>query len=98
MTLEGGLYPTPETARSVNNCAIGNKFTAATHPAQIQRGWGCQNETTPNPGFESFEYILGLSAESAARTQEGQPAPAPQPTMPQPCAGVPKNALCHSRP
>ena len=98
VTLEGGLYPTPELARSVNNCLIGNKFTAPTHPAQIQRGWGCQNETTPNPGFESFEYILGLSAESAARTQEGQPAPPPQPTMQQPCAGVPKNALCHGRP
>jgi hypothetical protein len=98
VTLEGGLYPTPETARSVNNCLIGNKFTAATHPAEIEGQWGCQNATTPNPGFESFGYLLELSAESAERTQVGQPEPPAQPTMQQPCAGVPKNALCHGRP
>jgi hypothetical protein len=94
VTLEGGLFPTPELAQSVNNCVSGNTFSAPTSPANIQQGWGCQNKTTPNPGFESFEYINILSAESQARTQEGQPAPPAQPTMPSPCKGVPKNALC----
>ena len=95
ITLEGGLFPTPETAESVNNCVATNSFTAATFPVNIQQGWGCQNKTTPNPGAAPFEYILELSAESRAlHTQEGQPPPSSQPTMPKPCGGVPKNALC----
>src|SRR5438270_6062180 len=95
VTLEGGVFPTPETAASLNNCAIGNSFTSATFPANIQQGWGCQNKTTPNPGGEPFGYILQLSAEAQARTQEGQAAPPAQPTMPSPCAGVPRNVLCN---
>jgi hypothetical protein len=94
ITLEGGLFPEPELAQSVNNCVSANNLSAPTSPANIEQGWGCQNKTTPNPGFDSFEYINILSAEAAARTQEGQPAPGPQPTMPNPCKGVPKNALC----
>jgi hypothetical protein len=94
VTLEGGMFPSPETAESVNNCAISNSFTSVTFPANIQKGWGCQNKTTPNPGTEPFGYILQLSAEAQVRTQEGQAAPPEQPTMPSPCAGVPKNALC----
>jgi hypothetical protein len=94
IVLEGGLFPTPETSRSVNNCAIGNTLTAPTFPPDIQKGWGCQNKTTPNPGAEPFFYVLGLSEAAALRTQEGQPAPPDQPTMPSPCAGVPRNPLC----
>jgi hypothetical protein len=90
VTLEGGVFG----GQSTNNCASGNSFTAATFPANIEQGWGCQNRTTPNPGGEPFEYILILSAEAQARTKEGQPAPPAQPTMPSPCSGVPKNALC----
>jgi hypothetical protein len=98
VTLEGGLFPTPELARSTNNCLTGNQFSAATFPANIQKGWGCDNKTTPNPGGDPFEYILTLSAEAQARTQEPQPAPEAQPTMKSACAGVPKNALCHGQP
>jgi hypothetical protein len=94
VTLEGGLFPTEETAESVNNCAVGNSFTSTTFPANIEGTWGCKNKTTPNPGGDPFFYILELSAESQARTQEDQPAPPPQPTMPKPCNGVPKNPLC----
>jgi hypothetical protein len=92
--LEGGLFPTPETAQSVNNCVSGNNLSGPTYPANIQQRWGCQNTTTPDPGFESFEYLNMLSAEAAARIQEGQPAPPAQPTMPNPCKGVPRNPLC----
>jgi hypothetical protein len=89
VTLEGGVF-----GESVNNCLSGNSFTAATFPENIQAGWGCQNKTTPSPGGEPFAYIVGLSAEAQVRKQEGQPAPPDQPTMPSPCSGVPKNALC----
>jgi hypothetical protein len=94
ITLEGGLFPTPETAASVNNCVLGNHLSGATFPANIEQGWSCKHATTPNPGGEPIEYIFGLSAESQLRTQEGQPAPPAQPTMPEPCRGVPRNALC----
>ena len=94
VTLEGGLFPSPETAESTNNCFVGNSFTAATFPTNIEQGWGCRNKTTPNPGGQPFAYILELSAEAQARPQMGQPAPPEQPTMPKPCSGVPKNALC----
>ena len=94
VTLEGGLFPTPETAESVNDCLVGNSFTSATFPVNIEGEWGCKNKTTPNPGGDPFLYILELSAQSQARTQEGQPAPPSQPTMPKPCNGVPKNPLC----
>jgi hypothetical protein len=94
VTLEGGLFPSPETAQSTNNCLVGNSFTSSTFPANIEQTWGCRNRTTPNPGGEPFAYILELSAEAQARTQQGQSAPPEQPTMPKPCKGVPKNVLC----
>ena len=84
-------------SESVNNCASGNQFTAQTFPAEIEGTWGCQNKTTPNPGdgLGAAEYLLTLEAEGAAiRSPEPQPAPPAQPTMPNPCAGVPKNPLC----
>jgi hypothetical protein len=94
ITLEGGAFPTPELAASVNNCASGNHLSAATTPANLETGWSCKLEHTPNPGAESIEYVFGLSAESQLRTKQPQPAPPAQPTMPEPCKGVPKNALC----
>jgi hypothetical protein len=94
VTLEGGLFPTPEAAESVNNCLVGNSFTSATFPTNIEQTWGCRNKTTPNPGGAPFAYILELSAEAQARPQMGQPEPPEQPTMPKPCNGVPKNILC----
>ena len=88
-----------EPSQSKNNCVSGNVFTGATFPAKIQETWGCQNETTPNPGgvFEGvYEYIEAAQKEAAEnRKPVGQPVPPSQPTMPNPCAGVPKNPLCN---
>jgi hypothetical protein len=91
--MQGGFFGEGST----NNCLSGNKFTAATYPANIEETWGCQNTTTPNPnnGFSSLEYLLELQAASEGRTPEAQPVPPAQPTMPNPCQGVPvKNPLC----
>jgi hypothetical protein len=82
---------------STNNCLSENEFTAPTYPAEIEKTWGCQNKTTPNPklGFEAIDYLLELQEASKGRTPEGQAAPPAQPTMPNPCEGVPvKNPLC----
>jgi hypothetical protein len=90
--LYGG--PPPE---STNNCASGNLFSDLTFPANIEGTWGCQNKTTPNPGGGVLAaiYLLSLTAEAESiREPVGQPAPPPQPTMPDPCEGVPKNPLC----
>jgi hypothetical protein len=102
VTLAGGfseIFGYPES-NSVNNCVSGNLFTDATFPAKIQGTWGCQNSTTPSPGggLAAVEYLSGLPREAAevrAKTPPvGQPAPPPQPTMPNPCQGAPKNPLC----
>jgi hypothetical protein len=82
---------------SVNNCVSNNVLRDATFPAKIEETWGCQHETTPNPGggLEIYEYIgaVGVAA-FEQRKPVGQPAPPPQQTMPNPCKGVPKNPLC----
>jgi hypothetical protein len=102
VTLAGGfseIFGYPES-HSVNNCVSGNVFTGATFPAKIQGTWGCQNATTPSPGggLPAVEYLVGLQLEANAIREAtppvGQPAPPPQPTMPRPCEGVPKNPLC----
>ena len=95
--LEGGLFG---EMKSTNNCLWANRFTAPTYPEKIEGTWGCQNYTTPNPdateasGLEKLEYLLTLQAESEGRTAVAQPAPPAQPTMPNPCGGVPNNPLC----
>ena len=84
-------------SQSKNNCVSGNLFTGATFPAKIQGTWGCQNNTTPAPGggLAAYTHIAQLQLEAAAkRNAVGQPAPPAQPTMPNPCQGVPKNPLC----
>lgn len=92
VALEGGAFG---QMKSTNNCLSGNSFTAATFPAKIEEGWGCQNKTTPNPEeFGIISYILELQAQSQARTPTPQPAPPTQPTMPNPCQEVPYNPLC----
>jgi len=105
LTFTGGygeLFGGPPP-KSENNCASGNLFTDPTFPTKIERAWGCQNKTTPSPGFggfgpqelpEAVEYLLQIRDESESRKPVDQPAPPPQPTMPNPCAGVPKNPLC----
>jgi hypothetical protein len=94
LMLQGGLFG---EERSTNNCVSGNTFTAAVYPAKVEEGWGCQNKTTPNPnnGFGAIEYLIELQAISLGRTPTPQSAPPAQPTMPNPCQGVPvKNPLC----
>ena len=102
VTLAGGfseVFGYPES-HSVNNCASNNLLTDATFPAKIQGTWGCQNTTTPSPGggLAAVEYLVGLQLEANAIREAvppvGQPAPPAQPTMPNPCQGVPKNPLC----
>lgn len=88
--LEGGVFG---TQNSVNNCFSGNTFGTSS-PANIEGTWGCQNTTTPNGGATLFSEILKLVGQSSARHQRAQPAPKPQPTMPRPCRGVPRNPLC----
>ena len=90
ITLAGGLFG---QQMSTNNCFARNTFTTST-PADIEGTWGCKNQTTPNPGGDALNYILALQAASQARTSVPQPAPPAQPTMPNPCKGVPKNPLC----
>jgi hypothetical protein len=84
-------------SQSKNNCVSGNILPDATTPANIQETWGCQHETTPNPGggLAAYEYAEQAAKEAAEkRVPTPQPAPPPQPTMPNPCEGVPKNPLC----
>ena len=90
ITLVGGLFGTQQ---SVNNCASDNTLSTSV-PPDIQGTWGCKNRTTPNPGAAALAYVLNLQAASQARTSVPQPAPPAQPTMPNPCAGVPSNPLC----
>ena len=94
VAFEGGIFG---TYTSTNNCLTGNSFADATYPADIEGEWGCQNKTTPNPGggFPFLEYLLALQAESEHRpTIEPVGPPPAQPTMPDPCEGVPTNPLC----
>ena len=97
------LFGGPES-QSVNNCVSGNALPDGSFPASIEGTWGCKNKTTPVPGFggfgpeelpESVEYLLQLKAEAEARSPKAQPPPPFQPTMPNPCQGVPRNPLCN---
>jgi hypothetical protein len=88
--MAGGVFG---IKNSVNNCLSGNTFTTSI-PANIQGTWGCQNTTTPNPGGALISEVVSLSSQSGARHSVRQPAPGPQPTMPHPCRGVPRNPLC----
>ena len=86
-----------EESQSRNNCVSENVLTSGTFPANIQGTWGCQNETTPNPGggLEAYLYVIAAAEKAVTeRKPQGQPAPPPQQTMPNPCRGVPKNPLC----
>ncbi len=96
--LEGGIFGMGKS-QSTMDCVENNHFADASFPAEpeLQETWGCQNATTPNPnlGIGGLEWVVFLSEEGAAiREPKGQPAPAPQATMPQPCEGVPSNPLC----
>ena len=93
----GFSYP---PAKSVDDCASGNTFTGATHPANIEGTWGCNHKTTPNPGGggAGVAYLVGVIEEAGRIRAENPPVaqnpPPEQETMPSPCMGVPKNPLC----
>ena len=100
IALQGGIF-SHGIYTSDNDCAAGNTDGAGltTFPADLEGTWGCQNSTTPPPenGIEGILYVQTLSEESAYdRKGVGQPDPGPQPTMPEPCQGVPANPLCPS--
>ena len=88
--LEGGAFG---AMNSFNNCFAANSF-GSSMPTNIQGTWGCQNATTPNGGTGLVAEILQLITESGNRSSRPQPAPSRQPTMPNPCRGVPRNPLC----
>jgi hypothetical protein len=96
--LQGGIFPYKKYT-SDNNCVSGNTFVGGslTWPHNIEGTWGCGNTTTPPPGNGpgALEYVEQLSGESVFfRKAKPQAAPGPQPTMPNPCEGVPSNPLC----
>ena len=98
ITFAGGIF-NPE---NTNDCASGNTIQDAVYPVNLEGTWGCQNKTTPNPseqGFAAIEYLIESQYISEHRSEyaevKGQPAPAAQETMPNPCEGVPANPLCH---
>jgi hypothetical protein len=79
-------------SHSVDNCVSGNTMSGATFPEQIETTWGCQNKQTPRPGgaLAAIEYLVDLPLEAPSpEEREGQPAPPPQPRMPNPCKEVP---------
>ena len=95
LALEGGLFGSKQ---SVNNCFAGNR-AAKTLPADLS-AWACTLQTTPNADSVTtgslFGTVVQLQGESLKRTQQAQPAPPPQPTMPNACAGAPgRSPLCH---
>jgi hypothetical protein len=105
IALMGGFSEVfPETrypeSHSVNNCVSANVLPDATFPANIEGTWGCQHKQTPSPGGggEAVNYLVTNATEAAeARYYNepvGQPVPPPQPNMPNPCKGVPRNPLC----
>lgn len=93
IAIEGGLFG---QKASVNNCVAGNT-AAKTMPADLAP-WSCSLPTTPNPESASSGQLLGilikLQDENQKHVRKPQPAPSPQPTMPRPCRGVPRNPLC----
>jgi hypothetical protein len=90
IVLVGGVFGTQQ---STNNCASGNTLSK-TVPTNLEGTWNCGNATTPNPGSDALNFVLALQTASQARQQAPQPVPPPQPTMPNPCSGVPSNPLC----
>jgi hypothetical protein len=93
LALAGGLFGAKQ---SVNNCFVGN-VAKKPLPADLSP-WSCSLATTPNPDPVVSGMLLGvllkLQDENLKHAQKGQPAPPPQPTMPNPCKGAPANRLC----
>jgi Right handed beta helix region len=91
LALEGGLYG---TMSSPGNCVAGN-LVRTTLPADLSP-WRCGSGSTPNPDPAASGTIFPLVQRllAAPRPVKLQPAPPPQPTLPNPCTGVPATGLC----
>ncbi len=101
--------PTPEVkSTKVKRCTVfrENLITEnanLTVPGELIRRGRPNPDTAYAEPFEEIEYLLQLQYVSEHREEilnakgmkvEGQPAPPPQETMPEPCKEVPKNPLC----
>ena len=103
VTLAGGfseIFGHPES-HSVNNCVSGNASDQRHLPGEHRRNLGLSEQNHAESRavvLRAVEYLVGLQLEAAAIREAvppvGQPAPPPQPTMTNPCTGVPKNPLC----
>jgi hypothetical protein len=85
---------------TTDNCVQGN-IGGPTAPADL-RPYSCADATTPDLPARSSGAVLALvarlHAQLAAHARAGRPAPPPQPTMPDPCAGAPPSPLCEHHP
>ena len=93
IALEGGLFG---SRRSIDNCFSANRYsTSLPHDLRL---FDCVHPATPNPPELVSRQILALVRRLhlvfAARHPRGQPPPSPQPSMPNPCQGLPPDALC----
>jgi hypothetical protein len=95
ITLEGGLFPHGKYT-SDNNCSTANTTPDGVQPLDLETTFNCSHATTPPPtNALLLQYVIELSEENAMLHKGSvQPAPGPQPTMPEPCEGVPANPLC----
>lgn len=82
--------------RSLDNCVQGNRGRP-TEPKDL-RPYSCAHASTLALPARSSRRVRGLvhrlQTRLAAQTRRRQPAPPPQPSMPDPCRGAPPNPLC----
>ncbi len=96
VAFEGGAFG---TKTSTQNCLTENEFNGPTFPVEIEKEWGCDKETTPNPGggLEFVGYLLELQAESENRSEiKAVGPPGEQESMENPCEHVPNDPLCEN--
>ena len=79
---------------SVNNCLAGNRIRTLLPADPLP--WSCERTTTPAPDPVATQAVLALLAkiQAAKRIRTPVRAPPAQPTMPDPCRGVPPSPLC----
>lgn len=82
---------------SIDNCLQGQSG-GLTVPASL-KAFACSRPSTPAPPASATERVLTLVGrlhdELVGHAHRGQPPPQPQPSMPDPCRGVPRTPLCH---
>ncbi len=93
------LFGGPEAARSTTASAATRSLTRPSPRTSKALGAVRTRPRRTQAGGEgAAEYILTLQGQiefiRSLTPPVPQPAPGPQPSMPDPCAGVPKNPLC----